>query len=337
MAKTMENTAVIKGVAKHLGFKTKLAMLKTRLDRNRLGELLVGKGRITGNQLDEALAEQKQSGMAIGEILVHHGYLSNTELKLSLWQQVAYRSMASILAFVLGLAATGIHPAQATSAFLRTTPNMARSFPEDSQNGGARFIPAAINPDEVERTSPSARIESYPLLFGTSEVRSSDTSDFTKFNDVAQRLTDAMQAQTPAVHKWQHDISALRGDSLEDMAKGVNAIVNKVQYIEDNKNYGASDKWATPEQFFARGGDCEDYAIAKYASLKALGVPEERLRIAIVEDTWKNIPHAVLTVYTDHGILVLDNQNKDVISGDTGSRYHPIYSINQQGWWRHVS
>ena len=54
--------------------------------------------------------------------------------------------------------------------------------------------------------------------------------------------------------------------------------------------------------FFTRGGDCEDFAIAKYTALRALGVPEERLRVAIVHDDEKNLPHAILVVYTDNAV-----------------------------------
>lgn len=84
-------------------------------------------------------------------------------------------------------------------------------------------------------------------------------------------------------------------------------------------------------------GDCEDYAISKYASLRALGVPEDRMRIVILQDTAKNIPHAILAVYADNGILILDNQIKTVKRDTEISNYRPIYSINRQGWWLHKS
>ena len=114
-------------------------------------------------------------------------------------------------------------------------------------------------------------------------------------------------------------------------------MMNAKRYVSDAKNYGQNDYWATPVEFFKRGGDCEDFAIAKYTALKALGVPESRLRIAIVQDMQKNIPHAILIVYTDNGPLILDNQIKSAISASKISHYKPIFSINQDAWWLHTA
>ena len=60
------------------------------------------------------------------------------------------------------------------------------------------------------------------------------------------------------------------------------------------------------------------------------------MRIAIVHDLQKNIPHAILIVYTDDGVKFLDNQYKSVKDADGFTRYRPIYSINRTGWWRHA-
>lgn len=122
---------------------------------------------------------------------------------------------------------------------------------------------------------------------------------------------------------------------MKDMVRGVNKLVNQTRYIVDQRNWGQSDYWATPVEFLKRGGDCEDFAIAKYAALKSLGFPEERLRIAIVQDTVKNIPHAVLVAYTNEGAYILDNQIKTLVDAERAGRYRPIYSINRQAWWLH--
>jgi predicted transglutaminase-like cysteine proteinase len=95
------------------------------------------------------------------------------------------------------------------------------------------------------------------------------------------------------------------------------------------------DYWATPIEFLTRGGDCEDYAIAKYASLRALGFSADQLRVAIVQDKIKNVPHAILIIYSDAGNFVLDNQNKQVEPIEAVNRYQPIFSINSTSWWLH--
>ncbi len=68
-----------------------------------------------------------------------------------------------------------------------------------------------------------------------------------------------------------------------------------------------------------------------------LGVPESRLRIAIVQDMKKNIPHAILVVYTDKGPMILDNQIKSAVNAERISHYKPIFTINQDAWWLHTA
>jgi predicted transglutaminase-like cysteine proteinase len=114
-------------------------------------------------------------------------------------------------------------------------------------------------------------------------------------------------------------------------------MMNKKRYVTDSANYGKSDYWATPIEFFQKGGDCEDFAIAKYTALRALGVPDNRMRIAIVQDQQKNVAHAILIVYTDQGAMILDNQLHAAVKAEKVSHYKPIFSINQNAWWLHTA
>ena len=135
----------------------------------------------------------------------------------------------------------------------------------------------------------------------------------------------------------QLELVGFKSDSVYAMAKQVNAMMNKKKYIVDNKNWGKSDYWATPVEFMSRGGDCEDFAIAKYAALRALGVPENRMRLLILQDQKKNMPHAVLVVYSEKGPMILDNQIKAMQSASSIKHYKPIFSINREAWWLHTT
>jgi predicted transglutaminase-like cysteine proteinase len=168
-----------------------------------------------------------------------------------------------------------------------------------------------------------------PSLFGTAESRSADTSAFTKFNKAVALLNDTT-APLP------RELAALKDAPLLAKVEAVNAHYNKVRYIEDKNNYGKSDYWAMPAEFTRVGGDCEDYVLAKYSALKDLGVSEDKLRMVILQDTLKNLPHAILVVYTEDGAKFLDNQFKTVKDVAGFTRYAPIYSINRTGWWRHT-
>ena len=55
----------------------------------------------------------------------------------------------------------------------------------------------------------------------------------------------------------------------------------------------------------------------------------------IVQDKVKNIPHAILLVYTAEGVYVLDNQDKRTLQSEKVTRYQPIFSINSANWWLH--
>ncbi len=299
-----------------------LSSLKVYLDHNRLGDLLVTNGTITQYQLEDALRQQKRSGMPLGAILREQGLITTTGLRFTLFQQVAWRGLAAAVAFFISFSAMGVQSARATSASAqdRGLITMTVSHPE-----GAQLENVSLN-----RQAPARPAEHHAALFGTSEVRSADVSPFTKWTGILARLNDSNTRLPDA-------LQAYKNASESDKVEAVNAFFNKVRYIEDKNNWGSSDYWETPAEFTSRGGDCEDFAIAKYSALKSLGFSENQLRIAIVQDTWKGLPHAILIVYTADGAKFLDNQYKTVKDAENFDRYRPVYSINRTGWWRHVS
>lgn len=297
-----------------------LSSLKTHLDRNRLGELLVANGTITSEQLLEALHRQKKTGFALGCVLQDMGFVTTTGLRATLVQQVAWRSLAAAVAFVIGFSALGIQTARATSA----------TAPESTYSARKSLPEGSLQTVSLNTRAPERQIASFQPLFGASEVRSADISPFTKWTGVMAKLN-------PEASKLPDALSEKIGASELEKIKAVNAYYNKIRYIEDKNNFGKSDYWQTPDEFVSRGGDCEDFAIAKYAALKAMGFSESQLRLAIVQDTWKGLPHAILIVYTAEGPKFLDNQYKEVKDVDGFDRYRPVYSINRTGWWRHTS
>ena len=123
--------------------------------------------------------------------------------------------------------------------------------------------------------------------------------------------------------------------SRRDQMMLINNYLNKAKYILDLINYRVEDYWATPLQFFSKDGDCEDYAIAKFMSLRSLGVANEDMRIVVLKDLNLRLAHAILVVYVDGEALVLDNQINQVVRAQDIRHYQPIYSINETTWWLH--
>ena len=182
-------------------------------------------------------------------------------------------------------------------------------------------------------------------LFGTREVRSSDLAPFTKWTGALERSFDERALlEAPCdktefnrchLRQWKDFLGLLQGKSPMVQLAAVNRFMNDKTYIIDPVNWGTKDYWATPLQFFDKEGDCEDYAIAKFMSLRALGFDNEDMRIVVVQDLNLRIPHAILIVFVGNRTLVLDNQFKQVVPQAIIHHYKPIYSLNEENWWLH--
>ena len=293
-----------------------LRIFSAYLNRSRLGELLVIKGIISARDLKSALAVQKAQQKPLGLVLIEKNLISRGQLRFILGQQIMIRTLATMVLCMATLGATA---------------------GKKSRAGSIKDIPPGFTLASSAGSAIS-HISSYPALFGTQEKSSSNLTAFTKWTSMFERFELEMKTSSSSlvIQQWHENLQSLENLPLKEMAARVNSFVNTREYILDSKNWGQSDYWATPIEFMRRGGDCEDFAIAKYAALRALGVPEERLRMAIVHDTLKDIPHAVLVVYTDNGAYVLDNQSETMESASSAGRYRPIFSINRLGWWLHT-
>lgn len=278
--------------------------------RNKLGELLVARGMITHSDLRNALKVQKITNRPLGQVFLENKMISRWQLGSILSRQVALRVCTAALLLCV--------------SFSHIAGKKARA----DMNAGITLVSASAEFSKVAR---------YPALLGTSEKRDGNLSAFTKWTGMFKRFDRELKnsRNLGLIQDWQSDIRRFEGQSMKQMARNVNNLVNQKPYILDKNNWGKSDYWATPVEFLKRGGDCEDFAIAKYTALRSLGFPEERLRVAIVQDTQKNIPHAVLVVYTDQGAYILDNQIKRLVNAETRGRYEPIFSINRTAWWLH--
>lgn len=115
-----------------------------------------------------------------------------------------------------------------------------------------------------------------------------------------------------------------------------NDFYNQVPYYSDQEHWGVDDYWATPVEFIASfGGDCEDYAIAKYMTLKELGIPVDRLRITYVRAINIGETHMVLAYYPtpDSDPWILDNLIPEVRPASQRKDLIPVYSFNDDDLW----
>lgn len=184
-------------------------------------------------------------------------------------------------------------------------------------------------------------------LFGTREFRAASLAALPQWRGVLERVEaergrwracalDPKACPGRGVVAWRALLEGLEGAPLMEQLRAINRFANQYAYRADQQNWGRSDYWSTPLEFLARSGDCEDYAIFKYLSLRELGVPADRLRLVVLKDTIRDLAHAVLAVWDEDQIYVLDNVTNAVLRHDRLGHYVPYYSVNENARWAHV-
>ncbi|MGL4933290.1 MAG: transglutaminase-like cysteine peptidase [Aeromonas sp.] len=131
-------------------------------------------------------------------------------------------------------------------------------------------------------------------------------------------------------------LSPRAGTSDQQKITLVNNFFNNLTYSEDPKLWGNEDYWANPLEFIgARGGDCEDYSIAKYYTLLELGVDEKKLRLAYVKAVKYNQFHMVTLYFPTpkSDPQVLDNINSRILPGSQRTDLIPVYSFDAKSIW----
>jgi len=138
-------------------------------------------------------------------------------------------------------------------------------------------------------------------------------------------------AASNRIHAWKRISRLSKGLSERDMLNQVNKFFNRLVFKSDQENWGRADYWASPIEFLiSNAGDCEDFAIAKYFTLKAMGVQIERLRITYVKSERRNQAHMVLAYYEDptKEPLILDNLTSKILPATKRPDLTPVFSFN---------
>jgi len=136
---------------------------------------------------------------------------------------------------------------------------------------------------------------------------------------------------------WEDLIYQDKSPPDREKLEKVNHFFNsRIEFVSDIDLWGVQDYWATPIEFLCKkAGDCEDFAIAKFFTLKAMGVAEEKLNITYVKALQYNIAHMVLTYYSEPGAepLVLDNLVDSINPASKRTDLLPVFSFNGAGLW----
>jgi len=163
-------------------------------------------------------------------------------------------------------------------------------------------------------------------------------TDFDKMQSLAQQRYGAQAVDT--VGAWRRLIEETRALPDNDKLNKVNTFFNRrILFQSDAELYRQEDYWATPLEFMGRGaGDCEDFAIAKYMTLKILGISDERLRLSYVRvktGSTAPIAHMVLGYYAQptEEPVILDNLISSIRPASMRTDMTPVFSFNSEGLW----
>ena len=165
----------------------------------------------------------------------------------------------------------------------------------------------------------------------------------------SQRLAAAAQALGPRAVAGARSLQQLiaQGGRVPDETRvqAVNQFFNDaIEFVEDVDGWGMPDYWASPLETLGKGlGDCEDFSIAKYFTLIAMGVPSSKLRMVYVRAQINGpgtpgLAHMVLAFYPAPGAepLILDNLVPDVRPASRRPELSPVFSFNSDGLWQGV-
>ena len=162
--------------------------------------------------------------------------------------------------------------------------------------------------------------------------------DLARLRELAlQRYDEAAERR---LGEWQDLLQSAANRSIQEQLRHTNDFFNsRIRWATDEEVYGSEDYWATPLEILGlRAGDCEDFSIAKYVTLLALGAAPESLRLVYVN---AQLPggasqaHMVLAWYaTPSSVpLILDNINGALLPADQRRDLRPVFSFNADALW----
>lgn len=170
-----------------------------------------------------------------------------------------------------------------------------------------------------------------------------------KWLGVQRRLDDEMvqlalcdgdrdRCVSPAALRFLAIVDAARAREGRARLGEINRAINlAIRPTSDLAQYGQIDVWSSPLVTFASGaGDCEDYAIAKFAALRMAGVSPDDLRIVVMRDTIAGEDHAIAAARLDGHWLTLDNRRMAMVEDSYVRNYRPTFVIDRDGPMQYV-
>jgi predicted transglutaminase-like cysteine proteinase len=204
------------------------------------------------------------------------------------------------------------------------------------------FIEEGTNAATAPSEPPARTDEQAAQLFGleTEPVVTGELPEKWHHVEVAMALDFAVVAQChanetcPVAAQRLIDISA-KGAGRSGRARV--GLINRaadlaIGPISDEMQWGVADHWSDPfETLLSNHGDCEDYAILKYAALLEAGIPKNDVKIVILKNFFPNENHAVVATRVDGEWLILDNRTLTLVRDTNVTRAIPEFVLDHEG------
>jgi predicted transglutaminase-like cysteine proteinase len=151
------------------------------------------------------------------------------------------------------------------------------------------------------------------------------------------RDLERCRAQPGQCKRAEQEFEAIIKEAKDQQGRARIAFVNeringKIRYKSDKVESGVEDTWNLALAALSKNvGDCEDYALAKYAALHQAGTPDADLRIVLVRDNAVRQDHAVLAVRHDKQWLILDNRWNTLYRDQELKQFKPLFVVEKNG------
>ena len=183
------------------------------------------------------------------------------------------------------------------------------------------------------------------LLFGFGVVLALPSAPGLDFGRLQQSLSKRFGSGALTIFTdWHQLLNDAQRLGEREKLRTVNDFFNRrIAFDDDISIWQQSDYWATPLETLGSGrADCEDFSIAKYYSLLAIGIPNGKLRLVYVRARLDGPAgpyvqaHMVLAYYATPGAepLVLDNLRPEILPASRRTDLSPIFSFNSAGLWQ---
>jgi predicted transglutaminase-like cysteine proteinase len=212
--------------------------------------------------------------------------------------------------------------------------------------GLALFGPAGLR---AEPSAQAALVEPSAEPFGLAASSLTAGGLHDKWLGVQRRLDDDMVqlalcegdrdgCVSPAALRFLDIVDAARSRDGRARLGEINRAFNlSIKATSDLVQHGQADVWSSPLATLERGGgDCEDYAIAKFVALRRAGIAPDDLRIVVLHDTIRGEDHAVAAARLDGRWLMLDNRRMAMIADADIRNYRPRFVIGPYGVMRYA-